>query len=214
MPAEIKGKKSRKNASRRKKTVPYKTVGRKVNEWMFFEQQQLKFNPKFSFCAPAKFVSQIFFAEMLLHRSMLTKMTKLFTFFLKFVRKWHNLYNLFTWGEDPAPFFPDPLRCLYSHRDQTRPVLLLKELNICSSPSKIKKTFTLIFITLILLWDCVSDNFEQQWIEWLKGRCGIEPFKTVRKKPMRYRIVLFYSLKVLSNGAGGGPKLVSIDPFW
>ncbi len=129
---------------------------------------------------------------MLLHRSMFTKMTKLFTFFLKFVRKWHNLVNPFTWGEDPASFFPDLLRCLYPHSDQPRPVLLLKELNICSSPSK-KKTFTLIFIILILRWDCVSDNFEQQWIKWLKGRCGFRTIQSCPKKTdeIPYRIVLF-----------------------
>jgi hypothetical protein len=76
---------------------------------------------------------------MLLHRKMLTKMTELFTFFLNFVRKKHNLYNNpFTWGKDPAPLLPDLLRRLYPHSDQPRPVLLLKELNICSSPSKIK----------------------------------------------------------------------------
>jgi hypothetical protein len=43
---------------------------------------------------------------------------------------------------------------------------------------------------------------------------GADPDPTLLSVPNPAPKVIKLELKVLSNGEGGGPKLVSIDPFW
>ncbi len=70
-----------------------------------------------------------------------------------------------------------------------------------------------MLVVVLLLQQCSSYNYSGAVIRIIAVHAELESELQLQYKDLLRTLRLFASLKVLSNGAGGGWRVVSIDPF-